>query len=100
MNKAISMMRGRICEFCGERFYSRSVHKKYCSEFCRRSAAIARQMEKEQLCWRCKNACGKCSWSRELQPINGWDAEPVMVEDGEGNIRSYKIKKCPEYIFG
>ena len=59
-----------------------------------------RQIEKDQPCWTCSKACGKCSWSRSFTPIKGWTAEPVMVKDKEGDIRSYRIRKCPEFIKG
>lgn len=59
-----------------------------------------RQIEKDQPCWTCSKACGKCDWSRDFNAIKGWDAIPVLVKDREGDIRSYKIKKCPEYIRG
>ena len=54
-----------------------------------------------QPCWNCKNAVPTnadadgiprgCSWSISLKPVEGWTAQ----ETGE---RSYKIKKCPEFV--
>lgn len=56
--------------------------------------------EEFQKCWTCKNACGGCSWSREFKPVDGWTAEPaILVFDGE-KVDTYKIKDCPEYVFG
>ena len=38
--------------------------------------------EKEQICWTCKNACGGCSWSRNLTPVEGWKAEKTIRSAG------------------
>lgn len=84
-------MHAKICECCGKRFLSKSKMKKYCSNECKREI-------REQLCWRCKNACGGCKWSKELKPIDGWVAEFTIVGDSMGSFSSYKIKKCPEFI--
>lgn len=59
-----------------------------------------RDVENEQICWHCKNACGGCSWSRSLTPVNGWLADPIIIKDSVGDISSYIIKKCPEFIEG
>ena len=63
-------------------------------------AKVKRWIEEDQPCWTCSKACGKCSWSKNFEIVKGWDAEPIMVKDKEGDIRSYKIKRCPEYIKG
>lgn len=53
------------------------------------------------LCWTCQNACGGCSWSARLEPVEGWKAKKIKVK---GNfytreiVDSYIVKKCPEYI--
>lgn len=47
---------------------------------------------REQLCWDCKNAVGRCPWSRNFTPVDGWDAEA----DGDG----YKIYDCPLFVEG
>ena len=47
-------------------------------------------MNNETLCWNCANACSNgCSWSRELVPVDGWDA----VETRKG----YLVKACPQF---
>lgn len=48
-------------------------------------------MSEKQLCWGCQNAIGKCSWSRELKPVDGWVAE----EHPKGR---YEIYSCPQFI--
>ena len=90
----------KFCECCDKRFLSRSKLKKYCSRACAKEMAQIRRDENSQLCWRCKNACGGCSWSRCLKPVDGWTAEPTIVRDSNGDFPSYKITKCPEFIKG
>lgn len=93
-------MHARTCAFCGKQFLSISITKKYCCHECKKSDALQKREEKKQLCWRCKNACGGCSWSAFLKPVDGWDATPVIIKDSTGNISSYKIQKCPKFIKG
>lgn len=88
----------KICECCGEKFLSRSNLKKYCSKNCAREMSYRRLEEDKQLCWRCKKACGGCNWSKYLKPVDGWTAEPTIIKDSMGDIPSYMIKKCPEFI--
>ena len=90
----------KFCEFCGKQFTSKSDIKKYCTYRCARDMARKRQEENEQLCWRCKNACGGCSWSKELLPVKGWKAESTIIKDSMGDFESYKIKRCPEFVRG
>lgn len=61
-----------------------------------------------KLCWTCTKACGLCSWSRDLTPVEGWTAEEVpwvgMLATGPNaptefkNHMTYHITKCPEYV--
>lgn len=88
-----------ICEECERKFYSKNPNKKHCSKRCKLVALRRRQIKNEQLCWSCGNSCGGCLWSSCLKPIKGWEAIPVVVKDSEGDIRTYKIKKCPQYKF-
>ena len=95
--------RVRLCPICGKVLgYAR---KKYCSNLCRIKAPkkprkrVGRKT-KETLCWTCKNACGKCSWSKGFEPVDGWDAIPtkikVSIETNE-YTDSYFVKNCPLY---
>ena len=94
------MMYLRICKHCGKIFYSKSKNARYCSKDCSYLENKERWMEPEQLCWTCKKACKKCSWSKDFIPIKGWDAKVILVKDREGSFYSYQIKGCPEYIKG
>ena len=90
----------KTCECCGKRFVTKSNLKKYCSKDCVRQMAKKRKEERWQPCCTCKNACGGCLWSRYFLPVIGWDAEPTIVKDSEGDFASYKINNCPEFIRG
>ena len=94
------MIYSKICECCGDKFLSKSIFKKYCSKSCARKMTQIRHNELGQLCWRCKNACGGCNWSKHFKPIIGWTAEPTIIKDSMGDFSSYKIHKCPEFIRG
>ena len=52
----------------------------------------------DSLCWTCVNACGGCSWSNTLTPVEGWTAKPVKIKNC--TIPSYKVIKCPKYERG
>lgn len=60
------------------------------------------------ICFDCKKACGKCSWSGidpvtrkpAYKPVPGWTAEKVMLNCGWSNGRpyfgeTYHITACP-----
>ena len=38
--------------------------------------------------------------SRELEPVRGWEAIPIMKATGDGALKAgtYRVKSCPEYI--
>lgn len=53
---------------------------------------------RKTLCWDCKNACGRCSWSREFKPVDGWEAVPSKVYQHENCYAdSYIVQKCPMF---
>ena len=98
----------RVCAGCGKVITGRG--KKFCSELCRFKFGYedrhkSRKKEgktfakKDQLCWSCDKACnGGCSWSARLEPVKGWDAEPIKVKQENGRyIDSFRIKECPLY---
>lgn len=56
----------------------------------------------DQPCWTCKNYVDGCSWARkEHLPVEGWDATPTTKYQGytrRGELLSYAIHYCPEYV--
>lgn len=56
------------------------------------------------LCWDCKKALGKCSWSYNLTPVKGWEAikyPPAPYEQGRfAKMPNYRVVRCPEFIEG
>lgn len=61
------------------------------------------EFQSKQPCWDCTNACGGCEWSKDFQPVPGWDASPVIQKfHGGGTPRdyltgSYAIRACPKF---
>ena len=107
----------KVCKMCGK--------EKYVSEFYNedggRISTICKECTKAQriksprkavkrdflriqtLCWKCKNAVGKCSWTEidytkqnrpiKFQPVDGWEA----IETKKGRYKSYCVIKCPKF---
>lgn len=51
----------------------------------------------ETLCWKCANACGKCSWSDgSFTPVPGWKAMKTRLRvDGPNRYTdSYIVEEC------
>lgn len=65
---------------------------------------------KQTICWGCINAVPNpetgagCSWSRNLVPVEGWEAEGTRLLSYANldprEFTSYRVIKCPEYIEG
>ena len=61
------------------------------------------------LCWFCKKAtCSGCSWSDRFEPVRGWEAIPMMINQYSGAhhktiskvILSYHVVSCPDFKEG
>jgi hypothetical protein len=56
------------------------------------------------ICFKCKNACGGCSWSEidpntkhpRFKPVKGWTAKKTK----SGDLATYKITACPKFEEG
>lgn len=62
----------------------------------------ARGYKRKTLCWDCANNGGRCSWSKDFTPVDGWTAIPTkipaQVYKGDGRmIDSYCVCECPEF---
>ena len=68
------------------------------------SMKFSSYIKKEQKCWTCKHATNKykkCSWSKELKPVEGWTAEEVPPKAGVTNADGwYRVINCPLYEVG
>lgn len=59
--------------------------------------------EHDTLCWDCEKACGRCSWSKNFTPVEGWKAIPTKISCGYklGGIPhivdSFIVCECPEF---
>ena len=60
----------------------------------------------DTLCWDCAKATGKCSWSKNFVPVEGWEADPTKVKNGfitwKGRkifslVDSFDVHECPEF---
>ena len=53
---------------------------------------------KSTLCWKCRKATNSgCSWSRALEPVDGWEAEEDHLVTNYLDKKSYFIYGCPEF---
>jgi hypothetical protein len=53
---------------------------------------------KSTLCWKCRKATNSgCSWSRALEPVDGWEAEEDHLITNYLDKKSYFIYGCPEF---
>lgn len=56
----------------------------------------------DTLCWDCRNALKRCSWSRNFEPVEGWEAimfPPAPYVQGKcAHMPNYKVISCPEFI--
>ncbi|MCI7428540.1 MAG: hypothetical protein MSS83_05485 [Methanobrevibacter sp.] len=48
---------------------------------------------KKSLCWSCKNCYSGCSWSKNFEPVEGWDATPQTFD----RYDSFLVRSCPLY---
>ena len=50
----------------------------------------------QSICWDCRNSTEKeCEWSRDFQPVEGWEAEEKKMKNGD---TSYIVFRCPKFI--
>jgi hypothetical protein len=94
--------RNAICKFCSKEFTTTKSAQKFCSKKCAYEYTLKKTKveDGEQPCWSCTKACGGCSWSKSLKPIEGWKAEKRILQTArkyEPQIETYKILYCPEY---
>lgn len=110
----------KVCPVCGKTFETHYGGKIYCSKSClqkmyyqknhkkkrgvgrpkKRTGNVYKRIKPDQLCWTCQNACGGCSWSKNLTPVEGWKATPTKIKVAPEltYCDSYLITDCPKYI--
>ena len=54
--------------------------------------------QKDTLCWQCKKACGKCPWSKNFKPIDGWEAIKSNYKYNGLIYDTYKVINCPKFV--
>jgi hypothetical protein len=94
--------RVRRCARCNERFCTYEIKETDIKSMIRDFEPEV-HYNKESLCWSCERATGFCSWSRNFEPVPGWEAEPTEVKNTYKKgyfemVASYDVKACPLYI--
>lgn len=51
----------------------------------------------ESLCWKCKNTCGGCSWTKGFVPVQGWTAKPTTLKYMDRLDSSFMVIDCPKF---
>ena len=57
----------------------------------------------DTLCYSCihaTNKYGACPWSKELKPVEGWNAVRRDIEHYNGSTESYLVIDCPNFVAG
>lgn len=54
-------------------------------------------VQRETLCWDCRNACRDCEWSKSFEPVPGWTAEETVISENNVKTKSYHVIACPKY---
>lgn len=111
----------RVCKRCGMEKPITSYNKKGENKWrttCKQCESIARKMRRIRekrltnqnnaesrgtLCWRCKKAVGRCSWTEldsskkvRFEPVPGWVAVKSLGILGRKSD-SYLVLSCPEF---
>lgn len=111
----------RVCKRCGmekpiTNYYKKSENKwrttcKQCEAIVRKMRRISEKRLTNQsnaesrgtLCWRCKKAVGRCSWTEldrskkvRFEPVPGWVAVKSLGIPGRKS-ESYLVLSCPEF---
>lgn len=70
----------------------------------RKSCAYDAFKKSDTICWECANACGNCSWSRNLTPVEGWEVtetgDPTYLLSLRKIVPTVSVKSCPEFKRG
>ena len=116
----------RVCKRCGMEKPITNYNKKGENKWrttCKQCDAIARKMRRISekrltnqnnvesrgtLCWRCKKAVGRCSWTGldsskkvRFEPVPGWDAIPTTrTVSGKFVEKSFSVRACPKFRRG
>ena len=104
------------CAYCGKEFIKIAKKQKYCSIECqkKRYCEIKKELREKvtvrneknksvknsTLCWKCKNACCGCEWSKYFIPVEGWVAIPTkirLIDINNHYTESYQVISCPKF---
>ena len=69
--------------------------------FKRRGLREDKQQVKESICWDCKKAVGRCTWSANGVPVKGWEVEETYRKSYGRDLEvSYTVINCPKFEEG
>lgn len=91
--------RERSCKTCGHCFSTYEISEEDAVKLYG-DKLTARKNNSKSICWDCKRATGFCSWSRDFEPVRGWEAEPTVIKENglAHSIDSYDVKRCPLFL--
>jgi hypothetical protein len=94
--------RVRVCQSCSHEYATYEFYEADVKDILA-ERELTSKYNANSLCWSCKRATGTCSWSRNFEPVPGWEAEKTEVKNTYGKerfemIASYDVKACPLYI--
>ena len=53
------------------------------------------QSRNMSLCIMCRNCFGKCSWSKDFRPVDGWTVKATYGKNGD--LKRAWVGWCPEF---
>lgn len=62
---------------------------------CERKHKAKAKHVKQTICWECSKL--DCPWMQDAIPVKNWIAEPSVIKDNNGDIKSYCVIHCPLY---
>ncbi len=94
--KNIGVADATLCHYLNEKRKNKTNKNKYeYGDIVVSSCNSKKRKSIDTLCWDCQNAIGKCSWSREFKPVEGWTAIPTFI--GRDKIKSFCVVECPQF---
>lgn len=62
---------------------------------CERRHKAKERRNRQTICWECSRL--DCPWMQDSIPVKGWIAEPSVIKNKNGDIKSFCVMQCPMY---
>jgi transcriptional regulator NrdR family protein len=82
------------CKKCKHEFTTYEFKEEYVEDLLY-ERGVKNHYNAHSLCWDCSRATGFCPWSRDFEPVKGWEAEETILKTFNGTEKSYEVHKCP-----